>query len=228
LLAAGFLSAGGQKDGGAAASGPKEIVFMANLATNDTTGIYKKTQVFNRENPEVKVTLNTVRGNDILTTFVTAAMAGSGPDIVSLDSAGWAIDAAAMNILLPLTKWLEPIKNEYLPGPIASGLYQGEYYALPWYYNNAALYYNKTPLEKVGAKVPENWAELEDGIRKLTAAGYKGISTCLECDCAFYHCHDCGPCAEQTAAFSRYPEGYDAYPLGDTFRHSRPDFFLSL
>jgi ABC-type glycerol-3-phosphate transport system substrate-binding protein len=180
LLAAGFLGAGGQKSGGTVASGAKEIVFMSNLATNDTTGIYKKTQVFNRENPDVKVTLNTVRGNDILTTFITAAMAGSGPDIVSLDSAGWAIDAAAMNILLPLTKWLEPVKNEYLPGPVASGLYQGDYYALPWYYNNAALYYNKALLEKVGAKVPETWAELEDGIKKLTAAGYKGISTRLD------------------------------------------------
>jgi ABC-type glycerol-3-phosphate transport system substrate-binding protein len=179
-VAAGVLMAGGAGDNKSEAQGSKELFFMTNLGTNETTALYKKTQKFMEEHTGVKVTLNTVSGNDILNTFTTAALAGSGPDIVSLDSAGWVIDAAAMNTLYPLTKWLDPVKGEYLPGPVNSGRYQGDYYALPWYYNNAALYYNKPLLEKVGAKVPATWEELEDGIKKLTAAGYKGFSTRLD------------------------------------------------
>jgi multiple sugar transport system substrate-binding protein len=180
LALAGVLFATGAGEAkGAAAQAPKEIVFMSNLTANENTALYKKTQEYIQKTG-TKVTINTVSVNDLLNVFTTAAMAGAGPDIVSLDSAGWVIDAAAMNTLAPLTKWLDPVKGEYLPGPINSGRYQGEYYALPWYYNNAALYYNKALLDKVGAKVPGTWEELEDGIKKLTAAGYKGLSTRLD------------------------------------------------
>jgi ABC-type glycerol-3-phosphate transport system substrate-binding protein len=180
MVITGVLMAGGAGDGKSGARTGTELVFMTHLSANENTALYKKTQKFMEEHPGVKVTLNTVSNSDILNTFTTAAMAGSGPDIVSLDSSGWVIDAAAMNTLTPLTKWLDPVKGEYLPGPVNSGRYQGEYYALPWYYNNAALYYNKTLLDKVGAEVPATWEELEDGIKKLTAAGYKGISTRLD------------------------------------------------
>ncbi|MDR2479404.1 MAG: sugar ABC transporter substrate-binding protein [Treponema sp.] len=161
-------------------SSPREIVFMTHIAAGENSALYKKTQQFMQEHPGVKVTINTVNVNDILNNFTTAAMAGSGPDIAGLDSAGWPIDAAAMNTLYPLTKWIEPIKQEYLQGPINAGYYENEYYTLPWYYNNAALYYNKGLLAKIGAAVPTNWAELESAVQKLTAAGYKGISTRLD------------------------------------------------
>jgi ABC-type glycerol-3-phosphate transport system substrate-binding protein len=181
LIAVGILS-GCSKTGQSASASQAggEIVFMTHIGANENTALYKKTQQFMQDHPGTKITINTVSNSDILNIFTTAALAGAGPDIVGLDSAGWPVDAAAMNTLLPITKYLEPVKNDYLQGPINAGLYQGDYYALPWYYNNAGLYYNKTLLDKVGVKVPTTWEELEDGIQKLTKAGYKGISTRLD------------------------------------------------
>jgi hypothetical protein len=101
LAAAAILTACGAGDAKSGAQGGKELVFMTNLGANENTALYKNTRKFMQEHPEVKVTLNTVSGNDILNTFTTAAMAGSGPDIVSLDSSGWVIDAAAMSTLSP-------------------------------------------------------------------------------------------------------------------------------
>jgi multiple sugar transport system substrate-binding protein len=180
LVIAVFSACSGKTSSKGAPAANKEIILMTHIAAGENTALFKKTKAFMDSHPGVTVTINTVNVNDILNNFTTAAMAGAGPDIVGLDSAGWPIDAAAMGTLQPLNQWLDPVKGDYLPGPLSAALYQGKNYAVPWYFNNAALYYNKKLLNEVGAKVPTNWTELEEAIKKLTAAGYKGMSTRLD------------------------------------------------
>jgi ABC-type glycerol-3-phosphate transport system substrate-binding protein len=173
-----FTGCSGKSGSGSTAN--KEIILMTHIVAGENTALFKKTKAFNDAHPGVTVTINTVNLNDLLNNFTTAAMAGSGPDIVAIDSAGGPIDAAAMGTLQPLNQWLDPVRDNYLQGPLSASLYLGNNYAIPWYFNNAALYYNKKLLNEVGAVVPTTWAELEDGIKRLTAAGYKGMSTRLD------------------------------------------------
>lgn len=159
------------------------ITFLANsgLTVGDNGGVKEAVDGFMKEHPGVTVTLEPVVSADLMSKFTTAALAGSGPDVVTLDSAGWAIDAAAMGVLEPLTNRLDGMQDKFLKGPLDSGKYQGDYYSVPWYYNNTGLYYNKEILNKVGIKnPPTNWQELEEDIDKVTKAGYKGIMAKLD------------------------------------------------
>ncbi|EOS34524.1 hypothetical protein C808_05171 [Lachnospiraceae bacterium M18-1] len=59
---------------------------------------------YEEEHPEVKITLQGASQQDIKESFQTAALAGGGADIVTMDNSGHAIDLAAMGLLYPLSK----------------------------------------------------------------------------------------------------------------------------
>ena len=52
-------------------------------------------------NPGVTITAQSASQQDIKEAFQTAALAGGGPDVVTMDNCGHAIDLAAMGLLLP-------------------------------------------------------------------------------------------------------------------------------
>lgn len=181
LAACGKKSAG-ENSGGSAAPQAEglsgDITFMVIDSFNsDDNPLQAATDVFMEANPNVHVTIEYVASTSIQEKFTTAALAGSGPDVIALDSAGWAVDMAAAGLLLPLDEDLEPIADQFFEGPLNSGVYNGSYYAAPWYMNNEGLYYNKTILSEAGvANPPATWEELTDAIVKVQAAGYQGIT----------------------------------------------------
>ena len=154
-----------------------EITFMVLDSFNkDYNPLQEATDAFMVANPGVKVTIEYVSSNDIREKFNTAAMGGSGPDVVSLDSAGWAVDAAAAGLLAPLDSDVSAIADQFYPGPLNSGMFNGSYYAVPWYMNNEGMYYNKAILEECGIEAaPTNWEELLDACQKAVDKGYGGI-----------------------------------------------------
>ena len=64
---------------------------------------------YEEAHPEIKITLQGASQQDIKESFQTAALAGGGADIVTMDNSGHAIDLAAMGLLYPITnphfKW---------------------------------------------------------------------------------------------------------------------------
>lgn len=180
------LAACGDKEAGANSGGSGtqgqgltgDITFMVIDSFNsDDNPLQATTNAFMAANPGIKVTIEYVAANSIQEKFTTAALAGSGPDIIALDSAGWAVDAAAAGLLKPLDKDLSPIADQFYEGPLNSGVYNGSYYAVPWYMNNEGIYYNKAILKEAGiANPPATWDELTEDIQKVQAAGYEGIT----------------------------------------------------
>ena len=134
---------------------------------------------YEEAHPGVTITVNTAASTDIKESFQTAALAGSGADVVITDNSGHAIDMAAMGLLLPLDRFIteEDLLALYQPGPLNSGKFEGAYYSIPWYMNCCGMYVNTDRLKEVGASVPTNWQELEDTLDKLDAAGYGGLIT---------------------------------------------------
>lgn len=157
-------------------------VLVNNAFTNSNEpAINKAADEFMKLNPNVKVTIEGLSGSELISKYTTSAMAGAGPDVVALDNAGWPIDLAAMGLIIPLDDKIAASGNDYLQGPLDSGMYQGQYYSVPWYFNNTGLYYNKTILEDIGvANPPATWEELEDCIKKATEKGYEGLATRLD------------------------------------------------
>ena len=86
-----------------------------------------------------------------------------------------------MGLIIPLDEQIAASGNDYLQGPLESGMYEGSYYSVPWYFNNTGLYYNKRILEEIGkSEAPATWEELEEDIKLATEKGYAGISTRLD------------------------------------------------
>lgn len=166
----------------AASNEQTEIVFMVldSFTKSEEDALYTTTKEFMEANPDIKVTIEPTPANNIKDKFTTAALSGGGPDIVSLDSAGWAIDGAAMGILSPLDERFNAIKDQFQEGPVNSGLYQNQYYSVPWYMNNTGMYYNKDILAEAGVdKVPETWEELAAACDKVNAIGKGGVTSQL-------------------------------------------------
>lgn len=147
----------------------------------------KAIQGFEAAYPGSKVTIQTASQQDIKETFQTAALAGGGADLAVMDNSGHAIDLAAMNLLLPLSKFTSPDKldSTFQPGPLASGKFRGEYYSIPWYMDNCGILYNKDTLLKLGLQAPQTWADLKNCVKVCKAHGYGGIITYLSAY-AFY------------------------------------------
>jgi multiple sugar transport system substrate-binding protein len=155
-----------------------EITFMVidSFTKDENSALYTTTKEFMEKYPGIKVTIEPTAATNIKDKFTTSALSGAGPDIVALDSAGWAVDAAAANLILPLDEDLAEIKDQFQEGPLNSALYNGHYYAVPWYMNNMGLFYNKTILKDAGVdKVPTTWEEFTDALVKVEKIGKKGI-----------------------------------------------------
>ena len=160
-----------------------ELAMMVNNAFTgmDDPAIMRAAKQFEEDHPGVTITIEGLSGKELVSKFTTSAMAGSGPDIVALDNAGWPIDLAARGLIIPLDDQIKASENDYLQGPLESGLYEGSYYSVPWYFNNTGLYYNKRILEEIGkTEAPTTWDELEEDIKLATEKGYAGISTRLD------------------------------------------------
>lgn len=167
----------------AAAELSGELAVMVNNAFTgmEDPAILRAAKAFEEKNPGVKISVEGLSGKELISKYTTSAMAGSGPDIVALDNSGWPIDLAAMGLILPLDEQIAASSNDYLQGPLDSGLFEGNYYSVPWYFNNTGLYYNKRILNEIGkTEAPANWEEFEEDIKLATEKGYAGVSTRLD------------------------------------------------
>lgn len=159
-------------------SGELYVVVNSTMTKTDDPAILRAAKAFEERYPGTSITIEGLSGNDILSKFTTSAMAGAGPDVVALDNAGWPIDLAAMGLLEPLDTQIQNSENKYLKGPLDSGLFEGSYYSVPWYFNNTGLYYNKRILSEIGkTQPPATWEELEEDVKLATEKGYAGVST---------------------------------------------------
>ncbi len=172
---------GAADQGGAELTG--ELAVMVNNAFTglDDPAILRAAKTFEESHPGVTITVEGLSGSELISKYTTSAMAGSGPDVVALDNSGWPIDLAAMGLIIPLDEQIAASGNDYLQGPLESGLYEGNFYSVPWYFNNTGLYYNKRILEEIGkSEPPATWEELEEDVRLATEKGYAGISSRLD------------------------------------------------
>lgn len=164
-----------------ALSGELSVMVNSVFTGIDDPAIVRAAKVFEERNPGVKITIEGLSGKELISKYTTSAMAGSGPDVVALDNSGWPIDLAAMGLILPLDEQIADSSNDYLQGPLDSGMYEGSYYSVPWYFNNTGLYYNTRILNEIGkTEAPATWEEFEEDIRLATEKGYAGVSTRLD------------------------------------------------
>ena len=129
---------------------PAEIVNLQvwvydSFAKDTDAAIYAAVEKFEDQYPNIKIELIPTQygSGPYRDKFITAAQAGSGPDVLMADII-WTPQFAAADLILPIDDFVGSEIENFYPGPVETNTYQGKLYGLPFYTNAVALFYNKT------------------------------------------------------------------------------------
>ena len=135
---------------------------------------------FKRLRPDVDVEWIDKKGTEIAAYYQTQVIAGTPPDIVDLQSAIW-LEYAAAGGLLDLTPYLAKnpdVRQRFQPDYLASWVYQGKNYMLPFYVAKTLLFYNKTMFKEAGISgPPKTFDELIADASKMSKGDKTGLVT---------------------------------------------------
>jgi multiple sugar transport system substrate-binding protein len=147
---------------------------ISSFTPDDNAPLFKAVKQYQDESG-VEIVVEPAPASGLRDKLITAVRGGEGPDVVSVDSA-WNAGLAAAGILSDVTDRFGAIKSEFFPGPVKTGDYLGKQYAVPWYTNNVALYYNKKMFADAGVKAPPaTWDELVEVGKALTSGDRWGL-----------------------------------------------------
>jgi arabinogalactan oligomer/maltooligosaccharide transport system substrate-binding protein len=178
-----LTACGGGDDGGSGSSGNPEdvsgsITFWDTSNTSEQPTFKQLVGKFTTAYPNVQVTYTPVPFESANQKFTTAAQAGSGAPDVFRSDVGWVPQFAQKQFLLDVAgTYAGEGLDGFLPGPLATGVYDGKQYGVPQVTDAPALLYNKALLEKAGVDVPTTWDEVSAAAAKFKAAGVDTLQT---------------------------------------------------
>ena len=76
--------------------------------------------------------------------------------------------------LVDLKKYTKGVEKDHFPAIVANNTVDGKLLGIPWFTDAGLLFYRKDLLEKHGVKVPQTWAELSAGAKKIQDAERAG------------------------------------------------------
>lgn len=126
---------------------------------------------FMRENPDVRLRVQTIPWSAAHEKLVTAVAGGTQPDLCQLGNS-WMPEFYAMGALAALDSLVARstvVRPEaYFPGPWSSGVFDGKIYGVPWYVETRVLFFRTDLLAQVGfPRGPGTWDELYQACRRL-------------------------------------------------------------
>lgn len=145
-------------------------VMITSLGDSDG-GPYLRSVMDNYMNMYPNVTLNPVECsmNDLYTTLITQATAGTLPDIFTMTEA-YSANCAEMEMNISNLDQL--LGEEYLNGlmevAIENATVDGQLVYMPWQNNITAMVYRKDLFEEKGIDIPKTWDEFLEAAKLLT------------------------------------------------------------
>ncbi|MFF8609769.1 ABC transporter substrate-binding protein [Streptomyces sp. NPDC015346] len=165
-LGAATLTACGSSDGDdQAASGPVSLTYWAWAPNMD-----KVAALWNRKNPDIKVTVQKqASGDDLVTKIITASKAHQAPDLVQAEFQ--ALPTLVSNdALADISQEVGGVKDEFAPGLWQqTTLGSDAVYAVPQDSGPMMFYYRTDLFTQYGLKVPTTWDEFAATAKALKA-----------------------------------------------------------
>lgn len=174
MLAAGCSSGGNQsKDAGSDVT----VTWWHNSNTDPGKGYYEQVaKDFEASHPGVKVEINALQHEDMLTKLDAAFQAGDPPDIYMERGGGELAD----HVKAGLTKDLSGVAADTiskLGGSVSGWQVDGKTYALPFSVGVVGFWYNKDLFSKAGITTPPaTWDDFYSVVDKLKAANIEPVS----------------------------------------------------
>lgn len=128
---------------------------------------------FMKENPGIKVEIESVPFSDYFTKLRTLIAGGQAPDVVSLNIENMAA-FASLGALADLTPFVQKDNfdlGQYYESTLGMSEFEGKQYGLPASFSTVVLFYNKDMFDKAGIAYPDDtwdWDKLVETGKALT------------------------------------------------------------
>ncbi|MEO1210330.1 MAG: sugar ABC transporter substrate-binding protein [Cyanobacteria bacterium J06638_20] len=151
------------------AEGSNEIEFWTmQLQPQFTDYFNERIAEFEAQNPGITVRWVDVPWGDMQSKILTAASAGTAPDVVNLNP-DFAAQLAGRNAWLTLDDRIpEATRQEYLPNIWQANTLNDETFGIPWYLTTRLTIYNQELMQQAGvAAPPSTYEELAEVARQV-------------------------------------------------------------
>jgi multiple sugar transport system substrate-binding protein len=119
--------------------------------------IAKITDSFLKENPDVKINIETFSWSDFYTKWTTGLSSGTVPDMSSA-TASQAVEMIDADAIRPMDDVVKKIgRDQFYESALTEMTADGHVYGVPLYSNTEALWYRKDIMEKYNLEIPETW-----------------------------------------------------------------------
>jgi multiple sugar transport system substrate-binding protein len=130
--------------------------------------IAKITDSFLKENPDVKINIETFSWSDFYTKWTTGLSSGTVPDMSSA-TASQAVEMIDADAIRPMDDVVKKIgRDQFYESALTEMTADGHVYGVPLYSNTEALWYRKDIMEKYNLEIPETWEELYEQCKLIT------------------------------------------------------------
>jgi multiple sugar transport system substrate-binding protein len=137
---------------------------------------------FNTTHPEIHVSFQQLSWGDYMQKLLSAAQAGTPPDMSGGDS-GIAFNMAAQDQALDISDLFEKWEADGIFADMPEWAYKkwdwnGMHPGITWQFDSRAIYYRKDMLEEAGLEVPTTWEEWRAALEKMhnPDAGVAGLA----------------------------------------------------
>ncbi len=171
--------------GGLAACGvqtpePITITMVAGAVGKEFEVLQQQVMEFETQHPHIQVQLLDLpeSTSDRHTAYVDRLNRQDPTIDVYMIDIIWTPEFGAAGWTIPLNDYIAASNinmADFLPGPVQSNTWAGQYVSLPWFTDAGLLYYRADLLAKYGFKAPQTWAELAE-IAKTIVEGERETS----------------------------------------------------
>lgn len=131
---------------------------------------------FIKDNPGVKINIETFSWGDFYTKWTTGIASGNVPDM-STALPGHVVEMMDAEAIIPVDDVIDSIgRDKFSESALSEGEADGSYYSLPLYSHAQVMWYRKDLLEAAGLEVPKTWDEFAEAAKVLTTNDVYGAS----------------------------------------------------
>lgn len=165
LVSAALLLTACGSGGSSTPDGPVELTYWSWVPNMD-----KVVEAWNKDHPEIKVTVQKqASGDDMLTKVITAAKADTSPDLVQVEYQ--ALPTLVSNdVLADIAELSKDVKDDFTPNVWEQvTLGSSSVYAIPQDTGPLVFFYRQDVFTSLGLEVPSTWSEYAVVARQLKA-----------------------------------------------------------
>lgn len=131
---------------------------------------------FMKENPDVKINIETFSWADFYTKWTTGLASGNVPDM-STAQPGQVVEMMDADAIISLDDLIDEIgRDRFSEKSLSEGEQDGVCYSIPLYSHAQVMWYRKDLLKAAGLEVPVTWEEFAEAAKALTKDGVYGCS----------------------------------------------------